>query len=146
MITPIPNIPQTAPQGGQIVVAPVQMDVQTGSMQGSTSEQQSFDMQRQQQQQAVAIARRQERTQEENQAQLEEAVDAMRESASQSGADLNFRIDDDSGVTVVSVVARNNGEVLRQIPGDAALRIAKHLRDVQEQGGAPSGSFIAETA
>ena len=145
MIAPILNIPQIAPQGGQIVVAPVQVDVQTGSMQGSMSEQQSFDMQGRQQQQAAAIARNQERSQE-NREQLDEAVQSMRESANQSGADLSFRIDDDSGVTVVSVIARKSGEVLRQIPGDAALRIAKHLRDVQEGGSSPSGSFLAETA
>lgn len=145
MISPIPNIPQTALTGGQIVVAPVQVDVQAGSMQGSTSEQQSFDMQGQQQQQAAVIAQNRERNQD-NREQLDEAVESMRESARQSGADLNFRIDDDSGVTVVSVVARKSGEVLRQIPGDAALRIAKHLREVQEQGNPPSGSFLAETA
>ena len=39
----------------------------------------------------------------------------------------DFRIDEDSGRVVVSVVDRRDGTVLRQMPSEEALRIARNL-------------------
>ena len=57
--------------------------------------------------------------------QLASAASDLQKYAEKSGADLAFRVDEDSGRTVVSIVDRKDGTVLRQIPSEEALRIAK---------------------
>ena len=44
-----------------------------------------------------------------------------------SGRDLQFRVDDESGRVVVSVRDSETGELIRQIPNEEVLRIAKAL-------------------
>ncbi len=58
---------------------------------------------------------------------LESALDDLAARAAESGAQLDFRIDEDSGRVVVSVVDRRDGTVLRQMPSEEALRIARSL-------------------
>ena len=58
---------------------------------------------------------------------LEAALDDLAARAAESGASLDFRIDEDSGRVVVSVVDRSDGTVLRQMPSEEALRIARSL-------------------
>lgn len=65
--------------------------------------------------------------QEVRQADIEEALDELAARAAESGASLDFRIDEDSGRVVVSVVDRRDGTVLRQMPSEEALRIARNL-------------------
>lgn len=67
---------------------------------------------------------------------LDQAVDLLAVHAMQAGAELDFRIDDDSGRVVVSVIDRSNGEILRQMPSEEALRIARHLQHLQDRSGA----------
>lgn len=43
------------------------------------------------------------------------------------GGDIQFNVDSDSGKTVVKVVDRGTQEVLRQIPSEEALEIARAL-------------------
>lgn len=40
---------------------------------------------------------------------------------------LHFEVDKDSGETVVKVIDRENGQVLRQIPSEATIQIARSL-------------------
>lgn len=65
---------------------------------------------------------------------LEAAREWMDRRAQEAGAELEFRIDEDSGRVVVSVLDRGSGEVLRQIPSEEALRIARHLQQHQDRG------------
>lgn len=58
---------------------------------------------------------------------LAAALDDLAARAAESGASLDFRIDEDSGRVVVSVVDRSDGTVLRQMPSEEALRIARSL-------------------
>ncbi len=58
---------------------------------------------------------------------LEAALDDLAARAAESGAQLDFRIDRDSGRVIVSVVDRSDGTVLRQMPSEEALRIARSL-------------------
>jgi flagellar protein FlaG len=55
---------------------------------------------------------------------------------------LQFRVDHDTGKIVVKVVNSETNEVLRQIPTDEVLVIAKALRDWQSN----SGLIVNETA
>jgi flagellar protein FlaG len=40
---------------------------------------------------------------------------------------LEFQVDEQSGRTVVTVKDRNTGEVIRQIPSEEILRLARNL-------------------
>lgn len=42
---------------------------------------------------------------------------------------LEFRIDAETGVTVITVRETATGEVIRQIPGEEVLRLARHLQE-----------------
>lgn len=58
---------------------------------------------------------------------LETAVEVLAARAAQASAELDFRVDEDSGRVIVSVVDRRDGTVLRQMPSEEALRIARTL-------------------
>lgn len=60
---------------------------------------------------------------------LESAVSAIQEFVSATQRQLDFSIDDDTGQVVVKVIARQTGEVIRQIPSEAALKLAQNLSD-----------------
>lgn len=45
------------------------------------------------------------------------------------GRSINFRLDPGSGEMVVSVIDANTGEVIRQVPGEEALRLAQRIED-----------------
>ncbi|WP_372718324.1 flagellar protein FlaG [Immundisolibacter sp.] len=55
-------------------------------------------------------------------ARLEDHVQTVRR-------ELHFRIDEDSGMTVVRVVNKDTGELVRQIPNQEVLDLAEHLQD-----------------
>lgn len=65
--------------------------------------------------------------------ELATALDAIVSRAAQQGAALDFRIDDESGRVIVSLVDRRDGTVLRQMPSEEALRIARALADDSQQ-------------
>ncbi len=43
------------------------------------------------------------------------------------GRQVEFRVDDDTGVTVVTVRETATGEVIRQIPNEEVLQMARHF-------------------
>jgi flagellar protein FlaG len=62
--------------------------------------------------------------------------DAVQAAASQieswlksAGRELEFRVDEGSGQMVVSVRDASSGELIRQIPGEAVLRMARQLKE-----------------
>lgn len=59
--------------------------------------------------------------------QLAQAVGDLNQRARDSRTDLQFKIDEDSGRTVVSVVDSGDGTVLRQMPTEEALRVSRAL-------------------
>ncbi len=54
------------------------------------------------------------------------------------GRNLEFRVDDATGVVVVRVRDARTGEVIRQIPNEAALRFAERLARAAPDEGAAS--------
>lgn len=63
---------------------------------------------------------------------LKQALDELAQRAAEAGAELSFRIDDDLGRVIVSVVDPSDGTVLRQMPSEEALRIARALERYQQ--------------
>lgn len=58
---------------------------------------------------------------------LARALEEIAAHAASSGAAVDFQIDDDSGRVIVRVIDRSDGTVLRQMPSEEALRIARAL-------------------
>ena len=61
---------------------------------------------------------------------MQRAADQIRGYLTDSGRDLNVFVDDSAGYYVTTVVNPNNGEVVRQIPADETLRIARNVLEM----------------
>lgn len=59
--------------------------------------------------------------------QTDNAVKEINQALKTLATNLKFEVDDDSGHTLVKVIDRESGEVLRQIPSEATVRIARSL-------------------
>lgn len=70
---------------------------------------------------------------------IEQAVDRLKQFVSTANADINFTIDNKSGVQVVKIVDRNTKDVIRQIPSEEAISLAMALDKLQ-------GLFVREKA
>lgn len=62
-------------------------------------------------------------------AKVEQAVNQVNQYVQTLSRDLQFSVDEDSGRTVVKVLDTETKEVIRQIPSEELLKIAKHLTD-----------------
>lgn len=67
----------------------------------------------------------------EQQQQLEAAVKAVQEFTQPMANSLEFSLDDESGRTIVKVVDTSTDEVIRQIPSEEMLEIARALDRLQ---------------
>ena len=61
--------------------------------------------------------------------ELEKAVKDIQDFVQSTQRQLNFSIDDSTGRVVVKVIATDSGEVVRQLPSEAALKLAQSLSD-----------------
>lgn len=59
--------------------------------------------------------------------ELSEAINKLNERLQTVQQDLHFALDEDSGYTVVKLMARESNEVIRQFPNDVILRLAQTL-------------------
>jgi flagellar protein FlaG len=65
---------------------------------------------------------------EEQSAALKEAVTKLNEYVQSVQRDLQFNMDSTSGKTVIKVLDRNTQEVIRQIPDEVVLKLARNLQ------------------
>ncbi|MCC6658518.1 MAG: flagellar protein FlaG [Rhodocyclaceae bacterium] len=63
--------------------------------------------------------------------QLEVAVEAVQKAIEPVARDLQFSIDKETGKTIISVVDAATKEVIRQIPGEEILAIARAIDRMQ---------------
>jgi len=63
------------------------------------------------------------------QEQLEQAVSKLNEYVQSTQRDLQFSMDEATGKTVITVVDSNTSEVIRRLPGDVALNLARKLNE-----------------
>lgn len=47
--------------------------------------------------------------------------------------ELNFSVDEELGKTIVRVIDENTGDVIRQIPSEDMLQLAKNLAEIKER-------------
>lgn len=62
--------------------------------------------------------------------ELNQAVNDITESMSMMQKGLAFKVDEDLGIQVVKVIDVATGELIRQMPNEEALEIAKKLNEV----------------
>lgn len=62
-------------------------------------------------------------------ADLEQAVDTLNGYIQNVQRNLQFSIDKDSGTMVVKVIEANSEKVIRQMPTEESLRLARHLAE-----------------
>ncbi len=67
----------------------------------------------------------------ENQRNLEEAIQRLNDQMRSNNRDLAFAIDRKVDRTVITVRSAQTGEVVRQIPDDAVLRVAHSIEDIK---------------
>lgn len=64
--------------------------------------------------------------------QIKQVVEEIRKSLSQTAANnLQFSIDDETGQTIVRVTDKQTGELIRQIPSEELVELAKSLDRMQ---------------
>jgi flagellar protein FlaG len=71
--------------------------------------------------------------------QVQDAVSRINEYVQQSERTLDFQLDEDSGKTIISVYDTQSSELIRQIPSELALELARKLNDEE-----PSLLFSAQ--
>lgn len=63
--------------------------------------------------------------------ELQEVVDSISEFIQSVQRNLEFSVDEESGRVVVKVLARDSGELIRQIPSEEVLKLAQNLDDAR---------------
>lgn len=62
---------------------------------------------------------------------LQEAVDRLNEQMRATGRDLAFGVDKKIDRLVITVTNKTSGEMVRQIPGDDVLRVARSIEELK---------------
>lgn len=66
----------------------------------------------------------------------DQAMERLNSHFIQTGTELKFQVDRDSGRTLFQIVSEKSGEVLLQVPSEEVLAMARKLREVAERMGA----------
>jgi len=81
--------------------------------------------------------------------ELKKAISEINEFVQSVQRDLSFNMDEESGLTVIRVIDRGSGDLVRQIPSEEVLAIASQIRDVRENAAkandAPPGLLFSES-
>ncbi|MFV1939551.1 flagellar protein FlaG [Pseudomonas luteola] len=62
--------------------------------------------------------------------ELDKAVSHIKEFAQEAQHNLHFELDEESGQVVVNVVDQDTGKLIRQLPSEEALKLARNLKDL----------------
>ena len=81
----------------------------------------------------VAAARKDESLQQINETLklLDDAIKALNEAVKKVPTSLHFSVDDASNRFVIQVTDTNTGEIIRKVPGDAILRVARQIESLK---------------
>lgn len=62
---------------------------------------------------------------------LDDAIQRLNDQLQRNARDIAFRVDDAVNTTVITVHRTDTGEVVRQIPSEAVLRVAHSIEDLK---------------
>lgn len=125
----------------QTVVDMVFQSQTTGSMSGVERTVMSARNTVDQERQSAAAAEMQAEKMEMSRADVENVVSQLKDYVQSMQRDMDFHVDDATGRVVIQVIDSNSNEVIRQIPSEEILAIARHLADALENQ-EPKGFFI----
>jgi flagellar protein FlaG len=74
--------------------------------------------------------------------ELKQSVSQLNDYVQNTQRDLEFSVDKDSGVTVVKVIDTKSEKVIRQMPTEEALKLARSL--IEQKDGAAFNIFISK--
>ena len=77
--------------------------------------------------------------------ELGEAVENINQFVNSQGRTLNFSVDEESGKPIVKVIDFETKEVIRQIPSEEVLTMAKAIKRLQDDLGSSTGLMIDKT-
>ncbi|WP_298397969.1 flagellar protein FlaG [uncultured Azonexus sp.] len=63
--------------------------------------------------------------------EVEDAVSRLSKFVAPNQSEINFSVDESSGVRVVKIIDRNSNEVIRQMPSEEAVALARALDKLQ---------------
>lgn len=66
-----------------------------------------------------------------NRQEVDEAVNRLSKFVSANQSEINFSVDEASGIRVVKIVDRSSNEVIRQMPSEEAVALAQALDKLQ---------------
>ncbi len=128
---------QGSPQGGRAVVTDVvRKDAMTGSAGAKSGAPASSGASSGKELPLLndpARAARREQVAAQSRQHVEQAIAHLNDYVQSMQRDLHFSLDEASGKAVVRVIDRSTQEVVRQIPGDVALQLARNLKSNQAQ-------------
>jgi len=67
-----------------------------------------------------------------NRAEMTSVVSSLNESVQNIQRGIEFSVDEESGRSVVKVVDRETGDVIRQMPTEDALAVSRHIQEFVE--------------
>ncbi|GGW63485.1 hypothetical protein GCM10008111_19430 [Alishewanella tabrizica] len=76
------------------------------------------------------------------QVQVEEALDIVNKAAIFEERSLSFKMDEQSGRSIIKVMDKTNDQVIRQIPSEELLKVAQDIKRLQEEMGQSLGVLI----
>lgn len=73
---------------------------------------------------------------------LRAKVEELNQNAQSVRRSLRFNVDDDTGITVITVRDRETDEVIRQIPSEELLALARYFAEAGDGQGASKGLLL----
>lgn len=113
-----------------LTVQPARQAGATGSVESSSPANREPQVQNKQQQ--LPVGGNDSPQAKQDKAEVNQAVERINDFVQSIQRKLNFSVDDASGHIVVKVLDADSGEIIRQMPAEVALRLARNLGDGTE--------------
>jgi flagellar protein FlaG len=76
---------------------------------------------------------------------MQEMVDKLNESQELSSRNLSFNVDQEAGRTVIKVLDSESGDVIRQIPSEELVELAKRMQEQTESGSESNSGVLLDS-
>jgi uncharacterized FlaG/YvyC family protein len=96
-------------------------------------------------QSAKALENPQAKSIENDKAEVKNQIEELQQFNQSIDRSLQFKVDDELGVTIVRVVDKETDELIRQFPPEELINISRRLKELNEQGLSNQGVFLQES-
>lgn len=77
---------------------------------------------------------------------LHNTIEALNEVTQSVKRSLQFSVDEETGITVITVRDSESDEVIRQIPAEEMLKLARRMRELSDEAGGAKGILLSAKA